>query len=107
MKIATGSGDKTVRIWDSHTNTLERTLVGHNSAVNSSAFSREYAWVVSKPKLTGEHGDSGTAPCVTRGALPAVGSRRGRRSHSGDCGTDVDRRVRTAGPSSADDHDVR
>ncbi|KAF7860392.1 hypothetical protein EAF04_008518 [Stromatinia cepivora] len=47
MKIATGSRDKTVRIWDSHTSKLERTLVGHDGMVNSVAFSYEYAWVVS------------------------------------------------------------
>ncbi|GAB1319606.1 hypothetical protein MFIFM68171_09816 [Madurella fahalii] len=46
-KIVTGSRDKTVRIWECHTSTLERTLVGHGGAVNSVAFSSEYSWVVS------------------------------------------------------------
>ncbi|KAG6364153.1 hypothetical protein INS49_005751 [Diaporthe citri] len=48
MKIATGSRDKTVRIWNLHTSTLEGTLVGHTSgAVNSVAFSYDNPWVVS------------------------------------------------------------
>jgi WD40 repeat protein len=47
MKMATGSRDKTVRIWDAHTRKLERTLVGHDGVVNSVAFSSEYGRVVS------------------------------------------------------------
>lgn len=47
MKLATGSQDKTVRIWDSHTGKLERELVGHSAAVNSVALSYKDAWVVS------------------------------------------------------------
>ena len=45
MKIATCSRDKIVRIWDSHTGKLEKTLL-HNKIVNSVAFLCEHVWVV-------------------------------------------------------------
>ncbi|UKZ78743.1 hypothetical protein TrVFT333_006488 [Trichoderma virens FT-333] len=44
-RIVTSSRDKTVRIWEYHTSTLERTLVGHDGAVNSVVCSCR--WVVS------------------------------------------------------------
>lgn len=47
LRIATGSRDGKVRIWESHTNLLKATLEGHRGAVNSVAFSRKYPWVVS------------------------------------------------------------
>ena len=47
LRIATGSRDGKVRIWESHTNSLKVTLEGHRGAVQSVAFSRKYPWVVS------------------------------------------------------------
>lgn len=44
-RIVTGSRDRTVRIWEYHTSTLERMLVGHQGAVNSVVCSS--SWVVS------------------------------------------------------------
>ena len=37
--IATGSYDRTVRLWDIATSTLINTLTGHTSSVNSVAYS--------------------------------------------------------------------
>ncbi len=39
MAIATGGGDKTVRLWDVATGALKHTLTGHTGGVNSVAFS--------------------------------------------------------------------
>lgn len=39
--LATGSGDRTVRLWDAQTGALRRTLSGHTGAVRSVAFGRD------------------------------------------------------------------
>jgi WD40 repeat protein len=37
--LASGSGDKTIKLWNTHTNTEIFTLTGHLKSVNSVAFS--------------------------------------------------------------------
>ena len=39
MIVASGSNDRTVRIWDTATGTARGTLKGHSSSVNAVAFS--------------------------------------------------------------------
>ena len=39
MTLATGSGDKTVRLWDAITGRHLKTLTGHTRSVNSVSFS--------------------------------------------------------------------
>ena len=46
-KVVSGSGDKTVRIWDAVTGECEQTLEGHSSAVTSASFSPDGTKVVS------------------------------------------------------------
>ena len=38
-QLASGSGDKTIKLWDAATGSLQRTLEGHSSSVTSIAFS--------------------------------------------------------------------
>ncbi|MBY9008712.1 MAG: hypothetical protein KGD74_02450 [Candidatus Lokiarchaeota archaeon] len=45
--IASGSGDKTVKIWDFHTGDLIRTLKGHKSYVTSISFSPDGEFIAS------------------------------------------------------------
>ena len=45
--LATGSGDKTVRLWDLNTNTTKQTLEGHTSHVMCLAWSPDTEWLVS------------------------------------------------------------
>ncbi|MGA5566630.1 eIF2A-related protein [Streptomyces platensis] len=39
--IATGSEDRTIKLWDAHTHLLRGTLIGHTEAVSAFAFSRD------------------------------------------------------------------
>ena len=45
--IASGSYDKTVRLWEADTGDLIHTLIGHTSSVNSVAFSPDGRTIVS------------------------------------------------------------
>ena len=45
--LATGSGDKTVRLWDLNTNTTKQVLEGHTSHVMCLAWSPDTEWLVS------------------------------------------------------------
>ena len=46
-RIATGSDDRVVRVWDAHTGALSRTLPGHGDAVISACFSPDSKRLVS------------------------------------------------------------
>jgi WD40 repeat protein len=46
-KVASGSGDKTIRIWNAETGECERELKGHSSCVNSIVFSNDSKKVAS------------------------------------------------------------
>ena len=46
-QVVSGSGDRTVRLWDAATGALQQTLEGHSSWVNSVAFSPDGKQVVS------------------------------------------------------------
>ncbi|KAL5327862.1 hypothetical protein ACEPPN_005568 [Leptodophora sp. 'Broadleaf-Isolate-01'] len=46
-QVVSGSGDKTVRLWDAATGALQQTLEGHSSTVTSVAFSPDGTQVVS------------------------------------------------------------
>ena len=46
-QVVSGSGDKTVRLWDAATGALQQTLEGHSSSVWSVAFSPDGKQVVS------------------------------------------------------------
>ena len=45
--VASGSSDKTVKLWDAATGEVVRTLSGHSYGVNSVAFSPDGRWVAS------------------------------------------------------------
>jgi hypothetical protein len=47
LRLASGSSDKTVRIWDAETEGLQRTLEGHTSYVRSMVFSHDEQWLAS------------------------------------------------------------
>ncbi|KAL5316296.1 hypothetical protein ACEPPN_015341 [Leptodophora sp. 'Broadleaf-Isolate-01'] len=46
-QVVSGSGDKTVRLWDAATGALQQTLEGHSDQVNSVAFSPDGKQIVS------------------------------------------------------------
>lgn len=45
--LATGSNDKTIKLWNPQTGALIETLTGHTSLVNSVAFSADYSTLAS------------------------------------------------------------
>ncbi|KAI5460978.1 WD40-repeat-containing domain protein [Mariannaea sp. PMI_226] len=47
QRIASGSGDRTVRVWDAATGESQQTLEGHSSWVTSVAFSPDGLWIAS------------------------------------------------------------
>ncbi|KAH7410673.1 vegetative incompatibility protein HET-E-1 [Cadophora sp. MPI-SDFR-AT-0126] len=47
QRVVSGSGDKTVRLWNTATSALQQTLEGHSARVSSVAFSRDGQRVVS------------------------------------------------------------
>ncbi|MEE1097710.1 MAG: hypothetical protein U0K83_05205, partial [Bacteroidales bacterium] len=46
-KIISGSGDKTIKIWDANTGQCLQTLEGHKYSVNSVAFSHDGTKIIS------------------------------------------------------------
>ncbi|KAM6504772.1 hypothetical protein FSOLCH5_015266 [Fusarium solani] len=65
QRIASGSGDKTVKIWDAGTGGCMRTLEGHGDSVLSAAFSADGQWIASGSlDKTVKIWDAGTGGCV-------------------------------------------
>jgi guanine nucleotide-binding protein subunit beta-2-like 1 protein len=48
--LATGSWDGTIKVWDSHSMTLQNTFVGHTNAINSLAFAQKSCYLASGGK---------------------------------------------------------
>src|SRR5207245_1489818 len=82
-RIASGSRDRTVKLWDAATGRLLRTLTGHREAVLSVTFSADGAtvysgsrdgtvkvWVVETGKLLGTF--TGREPAATEGGVTAI-----------------------------------
>ncbi|RKK65515.1 Vegetative incompatibility protein HET-E-1 [Fusarium oxysporum] len=63
--IASGSLDKTVKIWDACTGTCMRTLEGHGGSVLSIAFSADGRWITSGScDMTAKIWDASTGACM-------------------------------------------
>ena len=46
-RIASGSDDKTIKLWDATTGDFQKTLADHSSSVTAVAFSRDGKWIAS------------------------------------------------------------
>ena len=51
--LATGSGDRNIKLWDTHTGELIKNLRGHTSQINSLAFSRDDRSIISGEEQQG------------------------------------------------------
>jgi WD40 repeat protein len=65
QRLASGSADETVKIWDATTGACIQTLEGHNDWVNSVAFSADGQWLASGSRdETVTIWDAATGACV-------------------------------------------
>ena len=73
-KMAIGSGDKMIRVWDAGAGTHEQTLAGHEGAVVALAVSREQRLISSSMDKTVKVWSMATWACVRTVQAYAAGS---------------------------------